>query len=486
MAVTRKGSNAFFYLGPAGDGKVVCFAIQRGKAAVRFDPIFHLPNSDLPGREGFPTRFAVKKLSDLAGEIIQPNEFIREYVPESPDSVALLRAGNVRDGELDLLDLVFVERSKLEVGRKGFDASYIHEGDILITRTGAKAGETCVVPPLHREFIVSSHTIRVVLNKQTVVPKYLEFFLLSRWGKAQVNRLFTGAAQKQLQLSTVSELQIVLPTNTHQHELVAAMDAARAERRAKLAEADALLASLDGFLLATLGLTPPPKDERRVFATKYRELRGRLDPKTYLYQKHLSTKPFPFRSLGSLTVKEPDYGSGARAVKRTSDDQPKYIRITDFQDDGIPLGHEFLTAEIIEEECALEDGDVLFARSGATAGKTFIYTQDLGAAVFAGYCIRFRFDQNQVLPRFIYYFTKTSAYREWVATIQRPSGQPNINKEEFKSLEVPIPPLSVQRQVVERLNTERQKAETLRAEAEAGWQAAKRWLEEQLLGDTQS
>jgi restriction endonuclease S subunit len=230
------------------------------------------------------------------------------------------------------------------------------------------------------------------------------------------------------------------------------------------------------------GLTPPPKDDRKVFAVKYKALQGRFDPKTYLYRQHTTDKAFPCASLGSLTVTEPDYGSGSRAVERTSDDQPKYIRITDFRDDGISAGHEFLTAETIEPDCFLQDGDVLFARSGATAGKTFIYNvQDVGRAVFAGYCIRFRFDESRVLPLFIYYFTKTTAYRQWVATIQRPSGQPNINKPEFKSLELPIPPLDVQREVVARLNAERKKVEGLRAEAEGGWQTAKRWFEERLL-----
>lgn len=115
------------------------------------------------------------------------------------------------------------------------------------------------------------------------------------------------------------------------------------------------------------GLTPPPKDDRKVFAVKYKALQGRFDPKTYLYRQHTTDKAFPCASLGSLTVTEPDYGSGSRAVERTSDDQPKYIRITDFRDDGIPAGHELLTAETIEPECFLQDGDVLFARSGATA-----------------------------------------------------------------------------------------------------------------------
>jgi restriction endonuclease S subunit len=126
----------------------------------------------------------------------------------------------------------------------------------------------------------------------------------------------------------------------------------------------------------------------------------------------------------------------------------KYIRITDFDDDGIPPGHEFVTAEELDERYILEEEDILFARSGATAGKTFIYKKDLGPSIFAGYCIRFRFDKSRILPWFVYFYTKTSRYRAWVRSIQRPSGQPNINKEEFKSFSIPVPPLERQQALV--------------------------------------
>jgi len=152
--------------------------------------------------------------------------------------------------------------------------------------------------------------------------------------------------------------------------------------------------------------------------------------------------------LGELVVREPDYGSGERAIPIQNTDDVKYIRITDFDDDGIVPGNEFATAENIEERYRLVDSDVLFARSGATAGKTFIYSSRIGPSIFAGYCIRFRFDKQRALPAFIYFYTKTSRYQAWVRSIQRPSGQPNINKEEFKSFTVPLPIPSVQEEMV--------------------------------------
>ncbi len=139
----------------------------------------------------------------------------------------------------------------------------------------------------------------------------------------------------------------------------------------------------------------------------------------------------------------------------SSPEDVKYIRITDYGEDGIEPNHEFVTAEVIDEKFLLEDEDVLFARSGATAGKTFIYTKDLGKAIFAGYCIRFRFDKAKALPKYVYFYTKTLRYAAWVNSMQRPAGQPNINKEEFKSFVIPLPPLDTQRALVAEMESAR-------------------------------
>jgi len=116
----------------------------------------------------------------------------------------------------------------------------------------------------------------------------------------------------------------------------------------------------------------------KCFAVRRGETKDRLDPKFILYGGHQTLLNVQTVTLGSLTVSEPEYGSGSRAVPMLSPNDIKYIRITDFNDDGIPLGHEFVTAEVIEEKYTLENEDVLFARSGATAGKTLIYTNDIG------------------------------------------------------------------------------------------------------------
>lgn len=191
--------------------------------------------------------------------------------------------------------------------------------------------------------------------------------------------------------------------------------------------------------------------------------KDRFDP-GYVRNAKRHAYAYSTKLLSDLVSEEPAYGTSARAIDRVTDDQPRYIRITDYGDDGIGIPHDFVAAEDWSEKHILSAGDILFARSGATVGKTYLHTSALDPAVFAGYCIRFRMG-SCVLPEYVYGFTKTDAYASWVAAIQRPAGQPNINKEEFKTLELPVPPLDIQRRLVAELDAAR--AERDRALAEA-------------------
>lgn len=214
-------------------------------------------------------------------------------------------------------------------------------------------------------------------------------------------------------------------------------------------------------------LGPVVRGEPFWFAIRRGEIAGRFDAKYFAFHEQIASARFPLANLGTLVREEPDYGSGARAVERTSTAEPRYIRITDFGDDGIDPDHEFVTADPIELDCELTENDLLFARSGATVGKTYLHEDVTEPAIFAGYCIRFRMRQDVVLSRFVYWFTKTEAYRRWVATIQRPAGQPNINKEEFKSVEIPLPDPETQAGFVAAMDSARTERRAKLAEADA-------------------
>ena len=211
--------------------------------------------------------------------------------------------------------------------------------------------------------------------------------------------------------------------------------------------------------------SPAELGKAQCFAVKRGETADRLDAKFHALHEILSS-PFPLVEFGRLVCAEPDYGLSSRAVPRTSNKQPRYIRITDFGEDGIEPDHKFVTADPIVAGYKLNRGDIIFSRTGSV-GKTYLHEDVSEPAVFAGYCIRFKFHISKVLPKFVYWWTKTQAYERWVTAIHRPSVQSNINKAEFKSCQIPLPKVEVQSKLVTKMNAARAERRAKLAEADA-------------------
>ena len=142
------------------------------------------------------------------------------------------------------------------------------------------------------------------------------------------------------------------------------------------------------------------------------------------------------------------YGAGEPA---TSGDRggPRYIRITDLNDDGSLRDETFTSLpETVAAPYLLEDGDILLARSGATAGKAFRYREEWGRACFASYLIRLRPDRRKVLPDYLYYYTQSKAYRDQVRLNAIQSTIANVSAERYGNFTIPLPPLEEQQVIV--------------------------------------
>lgn len=191
-------------------------------------------------------------------------------------------------------------------------------------------------------------------------------------------------------------------------------------------------------------------DNNKVFIVQRSEIEGRLDPKMALYNRKVQNSLYPKVKLKDVLVCKPQYGANEPGVPRSSIKEPRYIRITDIDENGL-ISHDELgaTAKIIENKYILCENDILIARSGATVGKAYIHKPALYDCFFAGYLIRFIINTDKALPEYIFTYTQLNAYKEWVNAIQRPSGQPNINSEEYQSLEIPLPNIERQQVIVD-------------------------------------
>lgn len=147
------------------------------------------------------------------------------------------------------------------------------------------------------------------------------------------------------------------------------------------------------------------------------------------------------KKLGEVGMEKLSYGSGASAID--FDKEVRYIRITDINDDGL-LNNNNVSPSICEDKYLLHNGDILFARTGATVGKTYLHQKSNIKCIYAGYLIRFIPNIDIINPLYAFHFTKTQYYHDFVAQAQRAVAQPNINAQQYSNLPLPLPPLSLQ------------------------------------------
>lgn len=139
-------------------------------------------------------------------------------------------------------------------------------------------------------------------------------------------------------------------------------------------------------------------------------------------------------------VKEPlKYGANESA-EDDNPNNPRYIRITDFGSNGNLKDDTFKSLPIeIAQNYLLEDGDILFARSGATVGKTFLFKNYKGIACYAGYLIKATFDKSKINSTYIDYVTRSNYYENWKSSIFQQATIQNIGADKYNLFKLPIP-----------------------------------------------
>ena len=142
------------------------------------------------------------------------------------------------------------------------------------------------------------------------------------------------------------------------------------------------------------------------------------------------------------------YGANEAAVL-DDPELPRYIRITDIDDNG---GLREDTFRSLPEEVALPylltEGDILLARSGATVGKTFLYQNSWGKAAYAGYLIKASINTEKVEPRFVSYFTASTVYWQWISSMTIQATIQNVSAEKYASLWLSVPKEITEQQAI--------------------------------------
>lgn len=142
------------------------------------------------------------------------------------------------------------------------------------------------------------------------------------------------------------------------------------------------------------------------------------------------------------------YGASEAGVEY-SDDLPRYIRITDITNNNRLKTEGKLSLTVKQANgYMLEKDTVLFARSGGTVGKTFLYKPEYGKAAFAGYLISAIPDKKKMQAEWLYYYSLSNVYWDWANQIFTQATIQNIGADKYSNMPIPIPSIDIQEEII--------------------------------------
>lgn len=262
------------------------------------------------------------------------------------------------------------------------------------------------------------------------------------------NKVFFGFGQGvatlgrwRLPAINFKKIDVPVPPVLEQQRIVSAIDEKVGKVDALIANVQAQIEKLKDYKqsviteVVTKGLDPavPMKDSGIEWIGKIAETH------TIFRLKYLLDSPM-------------QYGANESGDKFV-EDSVRYIRITDITADGKLKNDEnnqYLPLDAADGYI-LKDKDVLFARSGGTVGKSFLYQEDYGTSAFAGYLIKAECDKSALLPEYLIYYSQSSLYELWKNMIFIQATIQNIGANKYSNMEIPVPSIDEQATIVEYL-----------------------------------
>lgn len=376
----------------------------------------------------------IKYTSWLKGRIGWQGLTASEYTDEGP---FLITGTDFENGIIDWSKCAHISKER-------FDEDpdiHVKEGDLLITKDGT-VGKVAIAKNCPDEVSLNSGVLLIRnVGNYRYYDKYLYYVLLSdefwRWytlsqtGQSTIKHLYQAQFYSfEFAYPSYGEQKVI--ANFLDSEC-AHIDAVIEQTRASIEEYKKLKQSVITRAV-TKGIRPD-----RAMKDSGIEWIGEI------------ASDYELVKLKHVLMQQLQYGANQVGIPYDIT-LPRYIRITDITTDGklkesgaLSLSEEDATGYI------LKNNDVLFARSGGTVGKAFIYKEGYGRSAFAGYLIKASIGER-LLPDLLFYYTQSSIYEEWKSQIFIQATIQNIGADRYKEMPVILQPVDEQRDIVDYLS----------------------------------
>ena len=356
------------------------------------------------------------------------------------------------------------QKSGKDIGTK--KQFVVKEGQFIVSKIDARNGAFGVVPPEANNAIITGNFWTFDVNTNIIIPQYLALLTATQEFMFFAEKASNGTTNRHyLQEPLFLSQQIPLPSLEEQNKIIAAYNATIAQADNLSQQAVKINDKIETYLKEKLGIEQNNTSSRKNTIGKFMWLVHLKDITrwdVYNSQDNTYNGTYDYLLLRDLLISSPKYGAGYKAEKKQRD--VRYIRITDINEDG-SLNDDFASVAKYDNQYLLKQNDFLIARTGNTVGKTFLYDESLGKAIYAGYLIKFELDISKVNPQYLLAYTKSSVYKTWIKNNMRISAQPNINSKQYEESPIILPPLAVQNEIVDHISALRAEQKTLQQQA---------------------
>jgi len=429
---------------------------QRRDAAYYHPTFLSLMNS----LEEFP--WHLKLLKDISYPIVSgatPKAKGEAYTSKR-DGIPFIRSGDLKEENIiNYDDVLYIKK---EIHKTMLKRSKLRKKDILVAIVGATIGKISIFND-EREANINQAIALVRIKDKNIDPLYVTYFLRSKFGQFQLDRLKRPVARANINCKEVGLIRIPIPPLHIQSKIIKTMNNALKLKSRMQQKAQDLLSQIDDFILHELDIEIPEVVGKRSYWVDPLELGGRRDPFFYhpkflALDKAFKKCAWKIKTIGEITKK---IINGIDLRKYVEEGTP-YLRVENIKENMIDLSDVKRVErkpEELRKAIQLSEGDILFTRK-ASYGICAVVTKALENAIISSEIIRL-VPKSNINPFYIAAFLnsrlgKMQSNRMAVGTIM-----PGINHPSLKSIKVIIPPVEIQNKIADEVRRRTEKARKL-------------------------
>ena len=398
--------------------------------------------------------------------------------------IKMVRISDIQDNSVLWKTVPYCDIRESEI-----DAYLLKPNDILFARTGGTVGKSYLVQEVPEEAIYAGYLIRTRYSNQ-LCPQYLKYFMESELYWSQLREGTIATAQPNCNGKTLGNMLVPIPPLLEQFRIVEKLNKimlcvneysiaySKAKRLndnfPEQLKKSILQEAIQGKLVPQNPADEPASvllehicDEKQKLIAegklkkdKHESVIFRRDNSHYEKLDGIECcidDEIPFEIPGSWVWER--WGSISQSIQYGYNapakdcGRIKMVRISDIQDNSV-LWETVPYCDIKENEIStylLQPNDILFARTGGTVGKSYLVQEVPEEAIYAGYLIRTRYSQ-WLCPQYLKFFMESELYWSQLRNGTIATAQPNCNGKTLGKMLLPIPPLSEQYRIVERVN----------------------------------